>query len=122
MLFGKYSMVNMCKEFNENKPLIESYFKNRSIEGYDDEDTKIMGLGIFAFIVLLLVGLAIWIWALMSLMKYWQVLPDWAKVLGLLSLIGGAPFITLIVVYIAKNSNSVPRVDLGLNNLMFEIK
>jgi len=62
MLFGKYSMVNMCKEFNENKPLIESYFKNHVVEGYDDEDKKILGLGIGAFIVLLLVGLAIFIW------------------------------------------------------------
>lgn len=104
MLFGKYSMSNMIKEFQENKPLIQAYLKNKSIEGVDDDSSKVMGMKVAAFLVLLLVSMVVWIWALVSLFKYWVILPDWAKVVGLLSLLGvlGGPVVTLIVVYISK--------------------
>ena len=57
--------------------------------------------------VVLIIGLAIWIWALVVTLKFWKVLPEWAKVIGVLGLLPVVPLgpvVTLIVVYIAKSS------------------
>ena len=107
---AKYSLLNLSKNFKENKPLIEAYFKGQPVEGLDNNGGTIMGLGVIAFLILFVIGLSIWIWAIVSLVKYWKVLPDWAKIIGLLALLPvlpiGGPIVTLIVVYVAKPKES----------------
>ena len=103
---NRYTIVNLAKEFRENKPLIEAYFKNQSVEGLTSEDKSILGMGIATFLIFFFIALGIWIWAIFALIKYWSVLPDCAKIFGLLALnpflpIGG-PIATLVVVYITK--------------------
>tara|TARA_B110000967_G_C18477140_1_gene360250 strand:- start:377 stop:577 length:201 start_codon:yes stop_codon:yes gene_type:complete len=64
-----------------------------------------MGVSVVIFVVMLIISLGIWIWALVATVKYWKLLPDWAKVvsiLGLIPIIPGGPIVTLVVVYIAK--------------------
>jgi hypothetical protein len=96
------------KEFRDNKPLIQAHLKGQSVEGLTNTDARIMGMGITSFLILFLIATAIWIWAIVSLIKYWSVLPDWAKIVGILSILGilGGPIVTLIVVYIAKQPKS----------------
>lgn len=54
-------------------------------------------------IFVLLLSLIIWIYALCILIKYWEKLPPWAKILGVIGLCSngmvGGPFITLMAVY-----------------------
>lgn len=107
-MYGKYSVSNMMREFKENKPLIEAYLKNQSVEGYTDTNNEngiIASLGMAMFLLLFTVVVGIWIWAVVVTIKYWNVLPVWAQVLaivGLLTGVGG-PIMTLIVVYIGKD-------------------
>ena len=115
-MYGKYSVFNMMKLYRENKPVINAYLKGQSVEGFsknhDDEDGAAVGAfaafgGIAIFLVIMAISMVIWIWALIWTMKYWKVLPGWAQalsVIGLLCFVGG-PIMTLIVVYIGKNSN-----------------
>ena len=108
-MFGKYSFNNMLKEYYNNKELIHAYIKGDSIEGYnDDKGTTIMGLGIVMFMFVFFIVFALWIWALVVTIKYWNVLPSWAQIIAILSLIGmlGGPVVTLIVVYIVVGSQS----------------
>jgi len=107
-----YSIENLIRECRENKHVIEAYLKGISMEGYNDglteEGTKIMGYGIAVFLLILLCAISIWIWAIVVLVKFWKVLPDWARIIGVLALlpmIPGGPIITLIVVYASKNSS-----------------
>lgn len=104
---SRYSISNLTKEFRENKHIIEAYFKNQSIEGYDEEASKIMGMSVVPFLILLIISLSIWIWAVFVLVKYWKILPDWAKIIGLIGVIPvfacGGPVMTLIVVYVIIN-------------------
>jgi hypothetical protein len=118
-MYGKYSVFNMMKLYRDNRPVIDAYLKGQSVEGFknsdhhhhdDDEDSAVAfaafgGIGIFLFI--LAISMAIWIWALIWTMKYWKVLPGWAQALSVIGLLGfvGGPIMTLIVVYIGKNSN-----------------
>mgnify|MGYP001583510243 FL=1 len=88
--------------------------QKKAREGYSDDDPnltpdqkKILGIGASVFAVLLVIGLIIWIWAIVVLVKYWHVLPAWAQivgVLGILPVIPIGPIVTLIVVYIGKNA------------------
>lgn len=56
-----------------------------------------------SLIFLLLLTLIIWVYALYILIKYWNNLPPWAKVIGIIGLTSngmvGGPFITLLAVY-----------------------
>ena len=100
----KFSLYDFLVEYKEHKPEIDAYLHGQPIENYSD-DNKIMGLEIGLFIVLLLIGIFIWIWSIVVLVKYWKILPDWAKVIGVLGVIPAVPIgpiVTLIVVYITK--------------------
>lgn len=118
----KFNLFDMIKIYSQNKEVCDSVMMKNSIEGYEgyDEDgnpenkkefeeklKKTYGLSVGGFMALLLLGLAIWIWALVAVIKFWGVLPTWAKVVGLLGLFhvipGFGPVITLIVVYASKS-------------------
>lgn len=100
------SLYNYIKEYENNKHLIKAYLNNQPIENYGDDSSTIMGVSIGIFLFILLASFIIWIWALVVLIKYWKMLPDWAKVLGIIGVLpilpGGGPIITLIAVYIGK--------------------
>jgi hypothetical protein len=92
----EYSMIGLVEKFIYAK------------EGYDshsDNGSALGGLLIIALFLFLTIG--IWIWALVVLIKYWKQLPTWAKalgVIGILPIIPLGPVVTLICVYISKDS------------------
>jgi len=124
----KYSLFNMINEYNKNKPLIDAYLKEHPIEHYadqpmpfdpsnpfpdqpgnqpgekelDDDGTKILGLSVGVFVVILVINLILFIIALVLLMKNWKNLPSWAQVVSLICLLIGMPVITIIIVLVAK--------------------
>jgi len=93
------SIAGLCKELKN---------RQRVREGFDnDKDVSIAVLGVTTFVISvgLLVSLAMWIWALVVTIKYWNVLPQWAQVfsvLGLLPVIPGGQIVSLVVVYVGK--------------------
>ena len=88
--------------------------QKKAREGYSDVDPhltpdqkKFLGVGASVIAVLLVIGLIIWIWAIVVLIKYWHVLPAWAQIVGVLGLfpvIPIGPIVTLVVVYIGKEA------------------
>lgn len=99
----KYSLPSLFIECQKNRHLIHAYLNNKSIEGYDKDSNKIIGLSIGIFLIILLINLALFIWSLILLIKNWHVLPSWAKVIGLLMLfIPPGPLVTIIVCLVAK--------------------
>ena len=107
-----HSLYDYIKEYNIHKDEIHSHLQNKSVEHYiehyeDDDNVSrgIFGWSVGVFMVILLVNLALWIWALVITIKHWPVLPDWAKVicvLGLLPILPFGPVITLVTAYVAK--------------------
>ena len=66
-----------------------------------DDQARILGMSLAIFLALLLITLALWIWALVYLIKNFNNLQTWAKVIGILGLIPQTPLgpiITLVVV------------------------
>lgn len=119
-MYGKYSVFNMMKLYRDNKPVIHAYLKGQSVEGYksdSDNTDAAVSTGAFAafggiaiFLVFMAISMVIWIWALIWTMQYWKVLPGWAQALSVIGLLGfGGPIMTLIVVYIGKNSNGAEK-------------
>ena len=105
-MYGKYSLPNMIKAYNENKDLIHAHLNGLSIEKYGNDFSGILGLGIGTFILLFIISLAIWIWAVVVLIKYWSKMPLWAAIIGLLAIFTGVggPILTLILVYATKTA------------------
>jgi len=109
MLGSVYSVV---QKYNQNRDKIENYLKSRRSENFglvrDDSntDSTISGMSIGVFLILFATIVAIWIWAIVVLVKFWKVLPTWAQVVGLLGVIPVVPLVgpvaTLIVVYATK--------------------
>ena len=109
MIFEKYSLFNILKEARKNKELIRAYFKGEICEGYHgDRCTEIIGMSVPAFSTLLFISAIIWIWALVVLILYWNDIPDWAKIIGLIGLFFPTfgPIISLIVIYVTKFSKN----------------
>lgn len=92
------SLANAIKQ----KPIRENY------EGGEDEDDDdmVMGVTIAVFVVLILLNIALWIFALWYLLKHKNDIPSWALIVGILGLFGvaipGGPLATIFVVYVSK--------------------
>jgi len=103
-----YSLFKLLKVYKDNKNKIESYINNQSIENYNDVNNvnnvnKIMNVPIHIFLFFLIISIAFWVWALVVLIKYWKVIPNWARILGVFGLIFGFGPFTLIIVYLTKS-------------------
>lgn len=112
---NKYSLVDLLTAYKDNKEYISAYLDGKTViefyDSFDDnkklsnDDKKILGMGIAFFLILLVINIAIWIWSVYALVKFWDKLPGWAKavgVLGVLPIIPGGCIVTLIVVYSVK--------------------
>ena len=137
MLQGQYSLPNLIKEFYNNEKAIYAYLKGEKHENFDTIDMNdpnfptispiditidtttintgmnILGFGIGLFLVLLLVSLVIWVWALYALIKFWNNISDIVKILGILALLTGVggPILTLILVYATKTVQPIAPVS-----------
>lgn len=117
-MFGKYSFINMLKVYKENHQLINAQLQGKTIEGLNGEDgaTKWLGLGVAMFMILLLIGAAIWLWAIVLTIKYWKDLSDLARVFVILTLLVpqfGGPVITIIIIYATKGSGRSAKPIMG---------
>ena len=119
-MIEKYSIHNIIKEWTNNKDL-QAYIKGQKKENYnnhsnDDEDSsscrKVMGIEFNLFILLSLLVIILWGFAIWSIWRYWNVLPEWAKIVGLITLLSpnsGGPLITLLVVYFSKEDKEISK-------------
>jgi hypothetical protein len=102
----KYTLNNMIKAYKENEDLINAYINKKPIEKYSsDSNNTIMGLSMGIFLILLVLNLVIFIYALVILYKNWNKLSSSSKIVGVLGLLFGwfgfpllGPIITIIVV------------------------
>ena len=119
-MIEKYSVYNILNEWKNNKLLhkqdkIERYTHNSDNEDVDsscdsscDESSscnKIMGLEIGLFIIVSIIMLSIWFLAAWSIWRYWDKLPEWARIVSLIFLLSpqsGGPLLTLLVVFFSK--------------------
>lgn len=87
-------------------PYLKAYSKYKKERYISSKDLKpytpsvILGMSFSVFILVMLLTIIIWFWALIALIFYWNRLPLIAKVIGLLGLFTTAsPIVTLVVVY-----------------------
>jgi len=141
MLQGQYSLPNLIKEFYNNEKAIYAYLKGEKqenfeanndiyiplITGWPSNDStlppidittinagaNILGFGIGFFLVLFLVSLVIWVWALYVLIKFWNNISDIVKIVGIIALLTGVggPILTLILVYATKTVQPVTPIS-----------
>jgi hypothetical protein len=102
-----HSLFEMVKEYNNNREIIETYLKGHKIEGVEGGDTlSFLGMSIAIFLTMLILNLVIWIWAIVILVKRWEVVPDWARIIGIIGILPIIPFgpvFTLVTIYMSSN-------------------
>ena len=101
-----YSLYELMQYYTKHKNIIDAHLKGESVEYYSGtDDNQVAGIGLTVFIVLLIIDIILWIWAIAITIIALKTLPEWAKVLAVLGLIPIIPFgpiVTLVVVYITK--------------------
>ena len=101
---GEYNIFNVLSEFNKHRYILQAKMKGETIEGYSDPGDGAAFFTSFWGVLIIVLALVLWIWALVVTIKYFNVLPLWAQILGILGLVGfGGPILTLLVVYIGKS-------------------
>lgn len=78
---------------------------NVNKEGYR-HDSDLEPEEMFSLVLLFIISITVWIWALYELIQNFATLPDWVKIIGILGLtmnnIAGGPFLTLFAIYSVK--------------------
>lgn len=114
---GNHNIFNLIKEVNKNKHLIAAKLKGQSVEGYNTDP-----FGFFSTtwgITIVIIAIALWIWALIITIQFFGEIPIWAQILAILGLLGfGGPILTIIVVYIGKNMGTTKNSNLSFTNSM----
>lgn len=90
--------------YSMNELLQEYYDRVHHIER-NSINTMLNNMSLLTLTILIFLSFAIWIWSIVVLIKYWKVLPTWARVLGIIGLIPVLPLgpvITLVCVYVGK--------------------
>ena len=99
----KYSLPNMLVECKKNKDLINAYLKSQPVEGLNDGQAGlILGMEVGVFLLMMVIGLVLFVWALVVSIKYWDRLSDVMKVFLIISWFIAPPILPLIIVYIGK--------------------
>ena len=111
MKLHQFTLVHFLNEYQQNREVIEAYLNGDTVEGFTDSVnvTSVSSLPIGTFIAIFAVLLAIWIWALVVTIQFWNFIPTWAKVIALIGLFTGVggPVLTLIVVYASKSNKRI---------------
>ena len=97
----KYNILNLVNEWKLKEPRILSYIKGSSTENFNDDDSVILGMSIGIFISFVIISMCIVIWAVVIYIKYFNLLPLWVKIIGLIGIFT-FPLLTIVVVYIGK--------------------
>ena len=120
-LSQKLSLFSLLKTYVENQERITAYIKGDTIENYDlveeydivegyhkHNQVSIWGIsiGIGLFLFLLILSFALFIWALIVTVMYWDQIPLWSKIIAIIGLVAvgfPGPIITILIVYIGKS-------------------
>jgi hypothetical protein len=105
MSIADFNMLTMCNAWNENQDMIQTYLSDPetfSLKEDIDKEAAILGVSVPVFIFILIIQLIIFVWSVYALTKYWNRLPQWVQIVGIVGLIFGLPIITLVAVYAGK--------------------
>ena len=103
-----YYLPHMLSLYNDNREYISAHLRGNVTETFTDNSGNDCDIachfavygGITTFLILLWIGIAIYIWAVVALINNWKRLSDVVKIIGVIGLVTGVgPVITLIAVY-----------------------
>ena len=94
-----YSIYQLYNTYLENKNYIDSYLNGDLIENY--KDTKILGMSVTDFIIIISVYTILWIWGLTITILHWKHLHGVVKTLCVLCLIPIVPLGPVFTIILA---------------------
>ncbi len=99
-----HSILELFRVYKDNEHIIKAHLKGESVENFKGEG-ELFGVSIVLFLVVMILALSLWIWAIVALIKYGKSMPEVAMYIAIASLIipfFGGPILTLILVYATK--------------------
>ena len=111
-------MLYSPKAYAKGVRYIKSIMNGDSKENFNDGgDVAVAGSILILAILIILIVPALYIWALVITIKYWNEMETWAKVLALIGILTpfGGPLMTIIVVYLSKNRKITNETNKGTN-------
>ena len=95
------SVVHLMNNYNEHKELVDSYMSGQRTEMMND--TKIIGLSVATFSVILITVLIIWVSALYLIIREWDSIPTWVRVVSIIDIVFGGGFFAIIFILLTKH-------------------
>jgi len=100
----------MFSEYKKNKPLITAYLKNKQVENLHlDRHSQlsaktIMGMLVGGFILLFVINILIYVWAIYLLSSNWNKMSCMAKGISLIPILFGFPIGTIVAVFMTRDN------------------
>ena len=105
-MYGQYSISNIMRIYNNKKDLItKSYNEISNTDGSDiaNEWKTLLSTFITLIIVMIILTIALYVWAITYLVKNWEKMNIWIAILAAVVLFVPSlgPIVSLIIVFIA---------------------
>jgi len=98
------SVIHLMNEYVNNKELVDSYLSGQRTETMNN--TQISGLTVGVFSVVLITVMIIWVSSFYLIIKEWDLLPTWVRVVSIVDIALGTGLIALVCILATKNKNT----------------
>jgi hypothetical protein len=88
-------------EYADHKELVDSYLSGQRTETMNN--TRISGLSVGMFSVILITVMMIWVASLYLIIKEWDALPTWVRVVSIVDIVLGSGLIAVVCILATKN-------------------
>ena len=95
------SVYHLMNEYADHKELVDSYLSGQRTETMNN--TRISGLSVGMFSVILITVMMIWVASLYLIIKEWDALPTWVRVVSIVDIVLGSGLIAVVCILATKN-------------------
>jgi len=95
------SVYHLMNEYAGHKELVDSYLSGQRTETMNN--TRISGLSVGMFSVILIAVMMIWVASLYLIIKEWDTLPTWVRVISIVDIVLGSGLIAVVCILATKN-------------------
>ena len=99
------SVYHLMNEYADHKELVDSYLSGQRTETMNN--TRISGLSVGMFSVILIAVMMIWVASLYLIIKEWDALPTWVRVVSIVDIVLGSGLIAVVCILATKNKEKV---------------
>lgn len=101
-----YTVSGMMNVYAQNQATVGRYLAGTASASEMANFTAMTGIGLALFLLIVVLTIGIWVYAIYLLYTNWKIIPTWAQILGVIGVlpipVPIGPFATILIVLLSR--------------------